>query len=221
MQKLLLIKAFLVLSLAAKAQVYLTDAATGKPYQTGIYSDIQGSPLLFEDWKVSHATDKYGTTFLDVMIRFDLYNNKFFYNYNGTSYTFVTEITEFELFPFFGDTSTKMIFKKGFTVPDKLTPDKYVQVLAEGKVTAIKYLYKTIDETTEYNVPGKVKNFGSRMTYYFIKDGVTTSQKPNSKLLAELLKDKWAAVDAYMKQNSMSAKNEDDCIRAIAYYNTL
>ena len=82
-------------------------------------------------------------------------------------------------------------------------------------------MYKTIDETTEYNVPGKVKNFGSRMSYYFIKDGVTTSQKPNSKLLAELLKDKWATVDAYMKQNSMSAKNEDDCIKAISYYNAL
>ena len=208
------------MSLSAEGQI-LTDPRNGKPYQVSVYNDIQGSPLLFEDWKSSQVTDKNGTTFLNVMIRFDIYSNKFFYNHNGTIYTFVSDITEVELFPFNGDTSTKMTFKKGFTVSDKITPDKYVQVLAEGKVTAIKYLFKTIDETTEYNMPGKVKSFGNRLTYYFIKEGETTSQKPNSKLLAELLKDKWTAVDAYMKQNSLSARNEDDCIKAISYYNTL
>jgi len=221
MRKPILILAILMLSLFVKGQRYLSDPSTGKPYHTGVYSEIQGSPLLFEDWKTSHATDKYGTTFLDVLIRFDLYTNKFYYNYQGATYTFVTDISEFEIFPFIVDTSTKMVFKKGFTVPGKLTPDKYVQVLTEGKVTAIKYLFKSIDETTEYNVPGKVKTFVSRLLYFFIKDGDITSQKPNSKLLAELLKDKWPTIETYMKENSLSAKNEDDCIKAINYYNSL
>jgi hypothetical protein len=89
--------------------------------------------FLFDDWKPCRTTDKYGTTFLNVLLKFDAYANKFFYNHKDVTYEFVTVISEFEIFPFSGDTTTKMFFKKGFTATDKLTPDKFVQVLTEGK----------------------------------------------------------------------------------------
>lgn len=176
---------------------------------------------MFEDWKPSSVTDNKRSTFEHVMIKFDAFANEFFYNHWDTTYSFVTIISEVKLFPFSEDTATKMIFKKGFMVSDKLTPDKYVQVLTEGKVTAIKYIYKTLEEITEYNMPGTVKNFTDRMTYFFIKEGTVLIQKPNARLLEELLKDKWTVVDSYMKQNSLSPKNEDDCVKIINYYNTL
>ena len=211
----------LLCSLTVKAQVYLSDPFSGKPYQTGVYNDINGSPYLFDDWKQSTVTDKNGSTFQHVMIRFDAYDNKFYYNHGDTAYSFITPVDEIKIFPFTGDTSTKMVFKKGFTVTDKLTADKFVQVLTEGKISVVKYIYKTLQETTEYNVPGKVKSFNDRMVYFFIMDGSVLSQKPSSKLLEVLLKDKWTVMDAYMKQNSLSAKNEEDCIKAISYYNSL
>jgi hypothetical protein len=221
MRNILSVSIIFILSLAAKGQTYLSDPFNGKPYMVKAYDDIRGSAFLFDDWKPGHATDKYGTTFLNVLLRFDTYANKFFYNHGDTAYEFVTVINEFELFPFSGDTTTKMVFKKGFTATDKLIPDKFVQVLTEGKITAVKYIYKTLEEATEYNMPGKIKSFANRMAYFFIKDGTAISQKPNSKLLEELLKDKWSVVEPYMKQNSLSPKSEDDCIKIINYYNTL
>lgn len=199
----------------------MADVITGKPYILGVYNEIRGSAYLFEDWKPSYVTDKEGTTFLNVLIRFDAYANNFFYNHGGTGYEFITVIKEIELFPFRGDTITKMIFKRGFTADDKLSADKWVQVLAEGKITAIKYIRKLQQEISEYNVPGKIKVFSDNMTYFFIKDGITISQKPSPKLLQELLKDKWTLVDTYMKQNALNPKSEDDCVKAINYYNSL
>lgn len=220
MNKILFISITFILSLSSKGQV-LSDPLTGKAYQASSYNEIKGSAYLFEDWKPSSVTDNLGTVFPDIMIRFDAFANEFLYNHGDTTYSFVTIISEVKLFPFSGDTATKMIFKKGFTVSDKLTPDKYVQVLTEGKITAIKYIYKTLEEITEYNMPGTIKNFASRMTYFFIKEGTVLIQKPNARLLEELLKDKWLVVDSYMKQYSLSPKNEDDCVKIINYYNTL
>jgi hypothetical protein len=221
MCKILLTGIVLILSLSAKSQVYLSDPFSGKPYLAKSYEDIRGSAFLFDDWKQSHVTDKSGTTFRNVMIKFDAYANKFFYNQGDTTYEFVTFINKVELFPLSDDTSTKMIFKNGFIVNDKLMPDKFVQVLTEGKITALKYIYKTQDEITEYNMPGKIKTFSNRMMYFFIKEGAIISQKPGAKLLEEMLSDKWSVIDSYIKQNSLNPKKEDDSIRIINYYNTL
>lgn len=220
MQKYLFTSIAFILSLSLKGQI-LSDPLTGKPYYHINYKETRGSAYLFEDWKPSSVTDNKGIIFTNVMIRFDAFANDFHYNIGDTTYSFVTSIREVKLFPFSGDTVTKMIFKKGFMVSGKLTPEKYVQVLTEGKVTAIKYIYKALEEITEYNMPGAIKNFTSRITYFFIKEGAVLIQKPNARLLEELLKDKWTVIDFYMKQNFLSPKNEDDCVKIINYYNTL
>lgn len=222
MSKVIFVVGALLLSVCCSGQVYLTDPINGKPYTIKQYDDIQGSAWLFEDWKTAHVTDKFGTTHLNVQIRFDLYANKLFYNYNNTVYEFVTTINEVEIFLLVpGDTTNRMIVRRGYTINEEVGPLKFVQVLAEGRVTFLKYLYKSLDETTEYNVPGKIKTFTTRSTYYYLKDGKSQSQKPGLKVLEELTSDKWPQVAAYLKQNSLSAKNEKDFAQLITYYNSL
>lgn len=222
MLKIILVATVLFISVFGKGQVYLSDPINGRPFMIKKYEDINGSAWLFEDWKTANVTDKFGTTHLIVQVRLDLYANKLFYNHNNTVYEFITDINEVEIFlshP--SDTNNTMLLKKGFNINDVVTPLKYVQVLAEGKITFLKYLYKSLDETTAYNVPGKIKTFNNRSNFFYLKDGKNFSQKPASKILEELAGDKWAQVEAYMKQNSLNAKNEDDFARLINYYNSL
>jgi hypothetical protein len=199
----------------------MADRITGRPYSVKVDETIRGSAFLFDEWKTANVTDKRGYTYVGMKLKFDACINKFFYLQRDTTYEFVSNMEEVELFPLTGDTVTKMVFKKGFTVDSKLTADKFVQVLSEGKITAVKYINKKQEEITEYNVPGKIKVFKDNMTYFFIKEGNAVSQKPGQKLLQEILKDKWATIDAYIKQNDLNAKNEDDCVKVIKYYNTL
>jgi len=202
----------------ANGQTFVSDKISGKPYFLITYDNIRGSAFLFEEWKPSNVLDVNGYEFLNVLVKFDAYANKFFYSHGDTTYEFVTKIEEVTLYPGPGDS---MIFKKGFSVPDKISADKFVQVLAEGKMTAIKYISKALQETIEYNVPGKVKVFTDKTAFYFISGNNAVSQRPNQKLLQDLLKDKWPPVEAFIKQNSLNLKKEDDCIRAIRYYNSL
>lgn len=222
MSKIVITISFFLLSFYANGQNYLSNPINGRPYMIKSYDDIQGSAWLYDDWKTSHVTDKSGTTHLNVLVRLDLYANKLFYSHNNTVYEFVTEIDQVEIFsPLTDDTTNRIIFKKGFAINDVVTPSKYVQVLAEGKITFIRYLYKSLDETTEYNVPGKIKTFNSRSSFFYLKDGKSQSQKPGAKILEELTKDKWTEVNIYMKQNSLNAKSETAFARLVQYYNSL
>ena len=212
---------FFVLQHVANSQQNLHDPISGRPYLLRVNEEVRGNLFLFEDSKPANVTIISGYVYSGIMVLFDIYNNHFFYTHNDTTYEFVTELSRVELFPLRGDTATKMVFKKGFSAGEKVLPDKFVQVLTEGKITSIKYISKVIDEITEYNVPGKVKVFNNSIIYYFINEGKAVSQRPGPKLLQEILKDKWATIDAYMKQNQLNTKSEDDCIKAIKYYNTL
>ena len=201
------------------AQTFAHGDVTGKPYMLMTYENIRGHAFLYEDWKRANVSSLNGNVRLNMMVKFDVYVNKFFYTHGDTTYEFVTRVDEVKLFPLPGDT---MIFKNGFSVPGKISSNKFVQVLAEGKVTLIKFISKALQETSEYNVPGKVKVFTENTTYHFITDdNDPVSQKPNQKLLQDLLKDKWATVEVYIKQNSLNLKKEEDCIKAIRYYNSL
>ncbi len=205
----------------AKSQEVLREPVSGLPYRVKIYDNIQGSAFLFDDWKPSIITDKSGTVYLNVLVKFDAFANQFFYLKGDTTYEFITNVDVVELFPLRGDTSTKMVFKKGFNTGEKIQKEKFVQVLTEGKITSIKYIHKTQQDITQYNTPGTIKVFNDNMIYVFIKDGNIISQRPSPKLLQEILKDKWSIVDAYMKQNALNPKSEDDCVKAINYYNSL
>ena len=118
---------------AANGQEAMADLVTGKPYYIKVDETIRGSAFLFDDWKTANVTDKRGNTHLGMKLKFDAYSNKFFYLQRDTTYEFVSNMEEVELFPLTGDTATKMIFKKGFTADSKLTVDNFVQVLSEGK----------------------------------------------------------------------------------------
>lgn len=208
-------------SLAAAQQTFISDKATGRPYMVQQYNDVQGSPFLSEDWKKASVTDASGTTFIGVLIKFDAYSNKFLFNHNGNAYEFVTDISEVEITPELSDSPDSIIFKKGFAINGKISPDKYVQVLAAGKVNFVKHIYKVIEERSEYNVPGKIRSFVLRTAYYFSLNGIWQNEKPGNKFFESLLKDKWKTVETYIKEYSLNVKKEEDAVRIISYYNSL
>lgn len=208
-------------SLSAAQQTFISDKATGRPYMVQQYSDIQGSPFLSDEWKKASVTDVSGTTFIGVLVKFDAYGNKFLFNHNEQAYEFVTDIIEVEINPQQIDSSDRVIFKKGFAIDNKVSPDKYVQVLASGKVNFVKYAYKAIEERSEYNVPGKIRTFTLRSAWYFSVNGLWQNEKPGNKFFESLMKDKWESVEAFIKENSLNAKKEEDATRIIRYYNSL
>lgn len=217
---LILLFSFVILPIAAQ-QTFISDKATGRPYMVQQYSDVQGTPFLFDDWRIADVTNAAGITFRQVPVKFDAYSNKFLFNHNQNIYEFVTDIVEVEMRNTSADSVSTMIFKKGFAINDKVTPDKYVLVLSSGKLNLVKHIHKGIDETTEYNVPGKVKTFSPRSAFYVSKDAIWQNLKPGGKALEQLLGDKWDMIEPFIKKNFLNSKKEDDLAKIISYYNSL
>lgn len=184
------------------------------------YGGIIGSAFLADQWTSGRAFTMMKAYPLK-KIKFDIYKNKVYINNNDTIYDISSAgIIQFDIFPD-DDTAKKMSFNNGFNI-EEITPDKFVQVLTEGKIAFIKYLKVEIEEVYESSPTYKEKKFLERNKYYVVDESqagkeITITKKNLEKILAA----KWDKVNAYAKSSGASLNNEEGWKKLISYYNSL
>ena len=85
----------------------------------------------------------------------------------------------------------------------------------------MKYVAKDIEEYNEYGNANKLQRYKDIEQYYFFENNQFVSVNINKKNLETTLQTKWPQIEAFMKQNNLSGKDEKSWIAAIGYYNTL
>jgi len=186
------------------------------------YEDIQGTPFLNDKWTRSMIITNDMKTYTNQPLKFDLYKNKFVFDRNNSIYELTPEANTVYLFPNEADPNEKIVYKKGYQINNFITPNNYLQVLAEGsKATLLKLHKKNMEEFTEYNDATKYKRFKVVQQYYVFQNGAYTLVTLGSKNLENVCQSKWKEVSAFLQQNNLSAKDEMGWAKAITYYNSL
>lgn len=202
-----------------KAGRHINDQSNGNLLYIYQYTDIQGSPFLYDDW-TDGAIVVNESQLNHVKLKFDTYSNKFVVNKNDTSFEISKSVNEVRLFPD-SDTNNARIYRKGYNINMRLNPNVYMQVMAEGKITLLKYTYKDLEEYTEYGSAVKIKRFRDGQQYFILKDGQFTSTTLTKKNLQDALSDKWTAVSSYLNLKGYNGKDEKSWIAAFRFYNSL
>lgn len=185
------------------------------------YDGILGNGFLGDNWMPGRAITSM-KVYNNLQLRFDSYANKIYLNLNDTVYDITKSgIIQFDLFPNAPDTSKVLSFNNGFNV-GAVTPDKFVNVLAYGKITFIRYYFKDIEEVFESSPTYKEKKFIDKNKYYIIVNSEEGKEVGvNKKNLEKILADKWDKVSSYAKEKNIATGNEDGWAKLIDYYNTL
>ncbi|MBS1921428.1 MAG: hypothetical protein JST17_14340 [Bacteroidetes bacterium] len=195
----------------------IIDQASRNILYTYQFEDVKGSPFLSDNWQPGILIYKNHSVFKNVKLKFDIKANEFIFNRNDSSFQLDANVTEVRLYPKQGDS---LIFKNGYGFDKSLKPTKYLQVLAEGKITFLKFIKKDIEEYNEYGDATKYKRFIDMYDYYIVKDSKTEDIHLSKKTLQTLLADKWDKISDYLSQYKLSGKDEKSFIAAIRYYNS-
>ena len=197
----------------------MNDQETGSLLYIVQYNDVKGSPFLFDDWTNGEIlTDN--ARFKNLPVKFDAYSNKFIVNRHDTAYEISPAIKEIRLYTS-PDTSEMMTFKKGFSINDKINNQTFLQVLAEGKMSLLKYVRKDMEEYNEYGDATKYKRFTDYKQDYILTNGQYKSVTLSKKNLQDVLSDKWNQVSQFLTQKNLNGKDEKSWALAIQYYNSL
>ncbi|MFL9485258.1 hypothetical protein ACI6Q2_20920 [Chitinophagaceae bacterium LWZ2-11] len=183
-------------------------------------TQVEGSPFLFENWMHGIVVVDGGKMYNVSQLKFDENKNKFVYNEKDTIYELSNVASSVVLYPSYPDTSKKMIFKKGFQSNGIFSND-FVEVLAEGKITMLKQSGKNIIEYSDYGSSGKVRKYVDVKRYLILQNNKYTTVSLGKKVFETLVPDKQAEMAAFVKQNNLSGKSEEDWAKYLNYYNGL
>ncbi|AMQ56346.1 hypothetical protein [Algoriphagus sanaruensis] len=197
----------------------------GTPARLTTYSEIEGSPYLFNDWaKADIGTTNAGLK-QDVAYRFNIHDNelevvneagnKIYLNKDYVEYV-VLQRPSILIAEGTPGLLPNLLFKKGFDFVRGIGPKDLVNVLAEGDYTLIRRFYSdlvTPPKNSYAPTPGRM--FVFEETYYLIdKDENVTSVKNKTNTILKALKEAdQEKAKSILKEDKLDLSREDHLVR--------
>ena len=208
---------------SASAQFVALNDHLGQPVLSKSYTDINGSPYLFEDWKRGSVTVAKGTTYEGVNLMYDqVADELIFKNAKGESMVFAEPVREFSFKVENNDAVIKeQVFRNGFALVDGAKPYTFYEVLVDDKIKLLKRTSKDVVEEASYSSATKVKSFQTSTSYYIAQNDKLVKVKNDKKSVLSALSNKKAELEAYIKANRLDLKKETDLAKLLTFYNTL
>jgi len=177
----------------------------------------EGTAYLNKDWKPADILLKNGKTIPDLMVRYNVLENKMVYENKGITYVVGTPDSIAEI-KFLDKTFIYKPFEKGNT-----TENGFFEIVFKGKVSLLrKYEIEILraNYSMQFDTGYKNDRLSLKQELYLQKDNQAAVANKKNKLL-EVLSDKNNDVILYIKREKLSVKDHRDLIKILAFYNQL
>lgn len=189
------------------------------------YTQIEGSPYYFKDWKMGAVTDVSGKVTDKMMLRYDMYRDEVLYLQDGKSYAVAQEYARSFSFVVVNEQTSAIenaTFKNGFTI-EGYTKKNYFYVIYSGKAHYLKkfktsYLEETVNN---FGTNEQVKRFMQSEQEFFVAHDNTATQIKNRKEILSLFGTLNDQMKGYIKSNKLNVKNDNDLAKILAKYDEL
>ncbi|MEM6525781.1 MAG: hypothetical protein AAF693_18425 [Bacteroidota bacterium] len=207
-------------SIKTIAQGTVQDVGSGRVLRKQSYTNIVGSPYLYEDWKDGSVTTTDNKKMDGVKLKYDKYKDELVIVKKSVATVISKEqILMFEIY----DLDPESLKERTITFTREYG-DGYLMIICEGNMTVLKkYSTRLIEiKSNGYGEAGIQKQFSDNEKYYIIKnDKDREIFKPNKKRLLGYTSDRVDEMKKFMKDNSIDAKSDQDIARFFDYYNSL
>lgn len=203
------------------SQIFLVDQ-NGLPFNR-VYRGVEGTPYFINEFKYGAIELKTGRKFINAFIKLDITSHEILFktpdNEEGIiSSQFVKEVV-------ISDTILPLIniyhFRTDLPSVDKYKSGEFCQILAEGKLTLVNVLRKTI-ETRKNDFSGEIiKEFALYEDLYIYQNGEMKRLKKDRDFLLALMQDQRAKMEEYLRRDKKNLKNPQILAETLKYYNQL
>ena len=205
------------------SQINMSPNVLGEPFQGQHFAqkadnDVEGNPMVFDNWKKGQVTLNNGEVYPIAKINLDGQRHLFLYSVNDSTYEFVDNVKEIRIYDNANDPNSVMVFRNNID-PESTN---FVELLDTGKITIFQvYEKKPEGENYSNGIVNNTRKYVLHTNQFAVVDKKAIPIKFNSSTLEDLTSDKKKEVEAYVKENKLKVKKEPDFLKAINFYNSI
>lgn len=172
------------------------------------YSDYEGSPFLYDDYREATLVLNNSTIIANVKIKINLFTNEIFYLQNNTESIAIDGlIKHIQLPKSIGDTQ-KVVYKSGFNFPNGIDNNFFLEVILDGKLKILNKRTKFIAEQKN-PLTGVVTRYFDESNKWFVSENNTLKEVEfNKKFFDVLLQDKAIEIKTFVSNEKINFKKE-------------
>lgn len=193
----------------------------GKPFTNPDASNIEGSPLLNQDWAKGTVYFKDGAVAQNLELKFNLEKNELYFNRDGELFLFNDPIMSFRMTFSSGAGKKEVHFRSGYPVNGRLLKETFYEVLEDGaKFHFVSYRFTYLADSYRYGGQSKkVFTENEELYLYDVAFGKMVKVKRSEASLVEALPDYKDKIIAVIRDNKLKLKSNDDLKKIIAELN--
>ena len=225
--KTVMMRLFLVLltcglfCVEASAQYTQTNDMEGRPVHEYNTISMQGSPYLYPDFAQGTILLKNGTIYQGINMMYDQVKDVIvFKGKDGKVKELIEPVQEFKINFIQNNQATEKVFRRGYS-GDGLTPDAFLEVLADGNAVLLKRTTKKIFDRKNYSSATINREVQEAEDYYVATGNKVVKVKKTKNSMLAAMPEKADYLELYIKSNALNLRNDSDMAKLVAYYNTL
>ena len=193
----------------------------GRPFTNPDASNIEGTPLLNQEWGKGTVYFKDGAVAQNLDLKFNLEKNELYFNREGEMFLFNDPIMSFRMKYSSGSGSREVHFRSGYPVNGRLLKETFYEVLEDGaKFHFVAYRFTYLADSYRYGGQSKkVFTENEELYIYDVAFGKMLKIKRSESSLVEVLPDYKDKITSVISYNKLKLKSNDDVKKIIAELN--
>ncbi|GAB2558390.1 hypothetical protein [Spirosoma aerophilum] len=192
------------------------------------YEGLRGTPYFLPEWNKGQIEMTAGQNYTNVLIKFNAYQQHLMLlrTWAGND-SIIVDAEQVKRFTLKNNEGQTYVFKRLPTAKtnDQALKDGYFLVLYEGKNALLKRVsksFKPADYKNPYSNDVRYDAFRDTFSYYLLKpDQTLTKVKLSDKSIIDALGDKKEELKAFVKQENLYFKTDNDAITLVRKFDSL
>lgn len=192
------------------------------------YEGLKGTPYFLPDWIKGQVEMTTGKNYTNVPLKFNAHKQQLILLRTGSGNdSIIVDANQVKRFTLNSTDGQTYLFERLPTakINDQTLKDGYFLVLHEGKNALLKRIAKTVksaDYKNPYASDIRYDAYQNTFSYYLLKpDQTLTKVKLSDKSIIDALGDRKDELKAFVKQENLTFKTDNDAIMLVKKYDSL
>ncbi|HYC29239.1 MAG TPA: hypothetical protein VEB42_10490, partial [Chitinophagaceae bacterium] len=158
----------------------------------------------------------------DVMLLFDVHNNKLYFQQGKTTMEFLNPVYEFEIGLLIGEDTAKVLYRSSYPAVNNNTPETFYEIVVDGSTMQLLWCRaKNVNMYKDETQPEERRQTEREQWYVHLPEGKMVKIKKDKDAIVKALPQYADRINEIIKTKGLKLKEPDDFIQLFASLNNL